>query len=98
MKNEMLAAIKAILAADPETTPDTHRAVIRALNPVEKPRPGTVREAAEILDCNTRTIDRYAAQGLIHKIRISPRRVRYDLRDVERLALFGAEAMEGGTV
>lgn len=58
-----------------------------------KARPGTIREAAAIGACNTRTIQRYVDRGLLHPIRITPRRVRYDLNEVERLFTQGADAV-----
>ncbi len=54
-----------------------------------KPRPGTVRQAAEILGSHPRTIQRYAKDGLLHPIRISPRKIRWDLNEVENLATNG---------
>jgi len=54
-----------------------------------KPRPGTGREAAAILDCHIKTVQRYADRGILHEIRISPRRIRYDLNEVEHLATTG---------
>jgi hypothetical protein len=64
-------------------------AILAAARGTDKPRPGTVRQAAEIMNTCPRTIERYARQGLFKAIRISPRRVRYDLNEVERLATRG---------
>ena len=60
----------------------------RGLN--SRPRPGTIKQAAEILGTCPRTVERYARQGLLSAIRITPRRVRYDLNQVEHLATTGA--------
>ena len=70
--------------------PDRYGEILSAARGCAKPKPGTIRQAAEILQCNPRTVDRYAEQGLLRKIRISPRRIRYDLNEVERLAMNGA--------
>ena len=79
--------IQAVLAAPPERESE----ILAALrgNPTKR-RPGTVRQAAEILGCHPRTIKRYADTGLLHAIRITPRRVRYDLNQVQQLAENGA--------
>lgn len=84
--------IEAVLQAPPERAD----AILAAARGADRPRPGTIRQAAEILECNTRTVSRYAAAGLLHPIRISPRRTRYDLNEVERLATYGADAMQAG--
>lgn len=78
--------IEAILAAPPER----RGAILQAARGVDRPRPGTVRQAAEILGAHPRTVQRYERAGLLHAIRISPRRVRYDLDEVERLATRGS--------
>jgi hypothetical protein len=75
-----------------QAPPDRRDAILSAARGAHRPRPGTVRQAAEILDCNPRTVQRYERAGLLHAIRISPRRVRYDLNEVEELATCGAEA------
>jgi len=90
--NQQAQLIEAVL-----TAPDERReAIIDACRGATRPRPGTVRQAAEIGQCNPRTIQRYATLGLLQPIRISPRRVRYDLREVERLFTLGAAAVGGG--
>jgi excisionase family DNA binding protein len=61
-----------------------------------RPRPGTVKQAAEILGCNPRTVQRYERAGQLQAIRISPRCIRFDLRQVERLAEQGAAAVKIG--
>ena len=71
-------------------------AIIAAACGADRPKPGNIRQAAAILECNTRTVSRYAAAGMLHPIRISPRRTRYDLNEVERLATRGADAMQAG--
>jgi hypothetical protein len=76
------------------TAPAERRdAILAAALGASKPRPGTIRQAAEIGACNIRTIGRYADSGLLHPIRITPRRVRYDLNEVEKLFTLGADAV-----
>lgn len=81
--------IEAVLAAPPEK----HDAILHAARGADRPRPVTKRQAAEIGGCHPRTLDRYAAQGLLHPIKISPRRVRFDANEVTRLFTRGADAV-----
>ena len=60
-----------------------------------KPRMGTIRECAAIVGTCSRTVERYARQGLIPRVHLSARMVRYDLAAAERLATRGAEAALG---
>lgn len=78
--------IEAILS----TPPERYGAILAACRGADRPRPGTVKQAAEILGCNPRTVQRYERAGQLQAIRVSARMVRYDLRQVERLAEQGA--------
>jgi len=83
-----------LIAATIEAARDPNRRtlVMAALRGPARRRPGTIREAAEILGCCTKTVERYAADGKLDPIRISARRIRYDLNQVDRLATEGASA------
>ena len=73
------------------TAPDDRQAaIIAAVLGKDKPRPGTIKQAAAVLGVCPRSIERYARQGLLAQIRITPRKIRYDLNAVERLAERGA--------
>ncbi len=48
-----------------------------------------LREAARVLGCHPKTVQRYAMQGRLRQIHISSRRVRYDMNEVEVLATRG---------
>ncbi len=84
--------IEAILS----TPPERYGAILAAARGADRPRPGTVKQAAEILGCNPRTVQRYERRGQLKAIRVSSRMVRYDLRQVERLAEQGAAVQIGG--
>ena len=89
LKPETIAAIKTLMRADgcpPEETESFFRAV---RNPARPRKMGTARQAAEIIQCHPRTVQRYARRGLIHAIKYSCRRVRFDLNEVERFAQEG---------
>jgi predicted DNA-binding transcriptional regulator AlpA len=77
--------LEAVLAAPS----DRREAILAAARGTDRPRPGSVRQAAEVLGVHPRTIERYARRGLLNPIRISPRRVRWDLVEVEALATRG---------
>jgi len=72
---------------DPARRADVLRA---AQGQVAKPRPVGIREAARVLGCHPKTVQRYVDRQLLHPIRITSRRVRYDMNEVETLATRGA--------
>ena len=55
-------------------------------------RPGTAKEAAAILgyEC-TRSVHRLVSRGVLTPIRMSPRRIRFDLNACQRLAETGVK-------
>jgi hypothetical protein len=85
------AYLTAVLAAYDD--PVRRAAVLRAAQEqAVKPRPVGIREAARVLGCHPKTVQRYAMQGRLRQIHISPRRVRYDLNEVEALATRGVSS------
>jgi hypothetical protein len=95
MKSETLTTIRAILAADPETTPQQAQTALDSLTrKQDRRRLGTKHDAAAILGLHPESVKRYARRGLLHPIKITSRRVRYDLAECERLANYGAEAVK----
>jgi len=57
-------------------------------------RLGTRRDAAAILGVHPGSIQRYERRGVLSAIRVSARRVRFDLDAVERLANYGTAGQE----
>ena len=85
-------AIESLLAADASVGSADKRLILATCTSKQPPRRlGTVKEAAEILNCNPRTIQRYSRQGRIRAIHFSKRHVRYDLNEVERFAVTGTD-------
>ena len=86
---DSVTLMKLFLDADSER----QQAALKALQgkTETKPRPGTVREAAEILGCCPRSVARYADRGLLKRIRLSKRKVRYDLNQCTTLAQRGID-------
>jgi hypothetical protein len=86
------AIIESVLISDEDVTRDERIAIlkyIRSRRVFQKPRPGTIKQAAAILEVHPVTVRRYANAGLLTPIRITARKVRYDLNEVEELALSG---------
>lgn len=75
---------------------ERHAAIILAAKGGDVIRPGTAREAAAVLgyEC-TKSVYRMVARGEIKPIRLSPRRIRFDLNACKRLAEQGI-AQEAG--
>ena len=88
-------AIKVMINNDPTATPEQRQAILSALkgtDPNRKPKLITRKQAAEILDCSTKTIDRYIAAGLIREIKFTQRRIRFDEAEIIRFAREGVAA------
>ena len=93
MKPTTLAIMKSALASDDTVSPEQAETILKNLRTSSqdcKPRPGTIKQAAEILEVHPVTIRRYAQAGLLSPIRITCRKVRYDLNEVEQLAESGS--------
>ncbi len=54
--------------------------------PRERPVPITLKAAADILGVHPITAQRWASAGRLKQIRLSPRKIRYDKNQIERLA------------
>lgn len=79
-KAELIAKI---LEAPAERMP----AIVAALQAVpHRRRPIQPKEAAEILGVCRRSLTRYERAGRLTRIQVSPRKIRYDLNEVEALA------------
>ena len=81
--------IEKIMGADSDTLAAIEKAA-RGTG-ANRVRTGTIRQAADILECHPQTIQRYVRMGLLTQKRITKRRVRYDLDECERLAQQGAD-------
>ena len=97
MHDDTIRTVERILKSDPNATEDQVTKVIQACRSVAfRRRRGSIRDAAGILDVHPGSIKRYVKKGLLHPIRITARKVRYDLDEVERLACYGAGAVTEG--
>ena len=99
MRAEILTCIRLLVESDASVTPEHRGEILRVCkrDPSRRRRRlGTVRQAAEILGCHTRTIERYAKRGLVTPVQYSTRKIRYDLDEIEALADRGVAALEAG--
>jgi len=91
MRKETLMTISAIINADFTCSEDEKRQIIKSCQEKgqEKRCMGTVKDAAGMLECHVKTVYKYAARGLLHPVRITSRKIRYDLNEVRRLLTGG---------
>ena len=88
-------AIKVMINNDLTATPEQRQAILAALksaDPNRKPKLITRKQAAEILVCSTKTIDRYIERGLIREIKFTQRRIRFEEAEIIRFAREGVAA------
>ena len=73
-------AIESLVKADPTATGDERKAILNALRGNKNTRPKLIskRQAAEICDSSTKSIDRYSERGYLTPIRFSKRKIRFD--------------------
>jgi predicted transcriptional regulator YheO len=87
--------IKMMVNNDPTIPDETRKEIINALNrkgKERKPKLITRKQAAEILACSTKTIDRYIERGLIKEIRFTQRRIKFNEASIITLAREGVAA------
>ncbi len=90
MNTETFTTLHTILKADSSVPDEQRDTILKACRQAApRKRLGTVREAAAILAVHPRTLQRWGRRGLLTPVRITPRRQRWDLDEVERLATEG---------
>lgn len=96
MQAETLTTLRTIIKSDPSVPEDQREHILKACRQAtpRKKRLGTVREAAAMFTppVHPRTIQRWGRRGLLTPIKITARRVRWDLDQVEELATEGVAA------
>ncbi|MEA4862238.1 MAG: helix-turn-helix domain-containing protein [Victivallaceae bacterium] len=96
MQNATIATVELMLKADPDVTDDQARAIIGACRaPTIRRKLINARVACEILGVSRPTLARLASSGKLTVVRPTPRKTRFDLAEVERLAYAPAEARDG---
>lgn len=92
MLDATVATIKTIAENDPESTPEQIKSILGACKaPIARRKLITAGRAMEILEISRPTLREYARAGKLSEVRMSPRKVRFDLAEIERLAYNGAE-------
>lgn len=83
-----------VLQAVAEAPPERWKEIIAVARGEQKRRPQPImpRQAAEMLGVCRRSLTRYEKRGILNAIRISPKKVRYDLNEVEALLMGEANA------
>lgn len=95
MRDEIFQSIRALLQGDPTVSNDQQQSILKACREQAshvKKRVGSARQAAEILQCHPKTVYRYVSRGALRPIRLSSRKVRFDLEEVESFATNGVAA------
>ncbi len=74
------------------TPPEVTRKIVMAAkgDPMTPDKTITTKQAADMLECCTKSVYRYAGRGLLHPVRRSARCIRWRKSEVERLAMQGA--------
>lgn len=90
MRDETMAAILTVAKGDPETTPEQVKGLAAVLRtPVPRRATITAKQAMAILGVSRPTLRRWAATGALPELKLSRRKLRYPLEEVERLAYNG---------
>ena len=92
MKEEIYKVIKILLLHDETLGPDDRQAILKVCRypkTASRRKLITVRQAAEIIGCHPKTVQRYERQGVINAIRLSKRKVRYVKQEIEEFAFKG---------
>ena len=95
MKEEIYQSIKVLLQNDNTVSDEQRQLILKSCRQViakDKLRLGTVKQVAELLGCHLRTVGRYSKKGYFHSIKYSPRRVRYDMAEIEAFAAKGTSS------
>ena len=85
--NQQAKLIEAVLAAPADRQAEALRVLTQG---ADRPRPGTLADAAKLAGVHKATIRRWGARGLLNPVHLSRKSVRIDLREVESLLSRGA--------
>jgi len=92
VRDEIFQSIRALIQSDATVSREQQQSILKAchdqLSPSKK-RIGTVKQAAAVLQCHPKTVYRYVSRGALHPIRMSARKVRFDLDEVESFTTNG---------
>jgi excisionase family DNA binding protein len=92
VRDEIFQSIRALIQSDATVPREQQQSILKACRDhagQAKKRIGTVSQAAAILQCHPKTVYRYVSRGVLQPIRLSARKVRFDLDQVEAFASSG---------
>lgn len=91
MLESTIATIRMLAEADPETDAETVSRIVAACKPQRKRRDLiNAKEACSILGLGSRmTLYNWMKRGIVHPIRFTARKVRYDRYEIESIATNG---------
>jgi len=88
--------IKLALASDPDVDGKLQRKVFSLLEGKTTCRNlGTTNQACEILECHPVTVRRLEKRGHLQAIRLSARKIRWDLDEIQNFADYGISVKDG---
>ncbi len=94
MRDDIYSSISTLLRSDSTVSPEDRRLILQTCRRgvTRRKRLCTAKQAADLLACHVKTVYRYSERGLLHPIRYSARKVRFDLDEIERFVAGGIEA------
>jgi len=93
MREEIYSSIRVLLQNDETVSAEQRECILQACRHTRTSKKNidlcSPVEAAVILGCHVKTLYRYAARGVLHPVRYSSRKVRFDRKEVEDFSVKG---------
>ncbi len=90
MKQETINLIKSVLSTDETVTPEMRDFILKATQQsIPKRKLINAKAAMELLGVSRPTLREYVRRGVLEQVNISSRKVRFDEKEVSRLAYAG---------
>ena len=91
MQTATVTTLENIIKADPEITPEQATAILSACRkPMRRRETIPLKTVCQLLEMSVPSVYRLIRLGQIEQIRITPRKIRYDREQIERIAYEGA--------
>jgi len=87
-------AIKIMVNNDPAISDEQRKQILDALSRKggrQRPKLISKKAVADIIECSTKTVDRYTQRGYLHPIHFSQRKIRFDEAAVLEFARTGID-------
>ena len=90
MKEETIKLITSVLSSDETVTPEMRDFILKATQQsIPKRKLINAKAAMELLGVSRPTLREYVKRGVLEQVNISSRKVRFDEKEVSRLAYAG---------